>query len=180
MEQENLDVAFYCDSDVKLFIKLDDFFGQPKTSCVSASDDSMNTGYRYAASGHNSLWLKKDIELLCEFLMYTYTDNLSVLEDKYKLGGAEHSQGWRISDMTLIFLFYKQYNLDSLLKVKNGVCFDDNYNTGTNYYLDEYEMDNSGKKITWKEGIPYCYNLIEQKLCRFASLHNQETAKTLI
>ncbi len=85
--------------------------------------------------------------------------------------------------MTLLYLFSRDINFYSRSKVNNHLAFDGNMRDSSNYYKDEYEMEqgsNKGqflKKIEWKDGRPYGFNRKLGEKVRFIAL--TEYAKIL-
>ena len=88
-----------------------------------------------------------------------------------------------ISDMTLITEFLKN-NRDSIMisslnEVKENSVFDNDINCSSCFYSNEYAHSFGKKKIRWNDGIPFCFNISENKLIKFNCLHLQGPAKYL-
>ena len=84
--------------------------------------------------------------------------------------------------MTALYFFYleNQDKIGDSLCVKNDSTTDNSMFSSGNIFQNEYEMGTKGKKIIFRNAIPFCYNTILKKDIRFHLLHFQGPAKFLI
>lgn len=181
MERENIHDVFYMDSDVMLYrsiASIAEELPDHQMGCLIAKDQD---NYRWAASAHMSFWCREALEEFCIFILKTYTDNsgISRLVRKYEFQ-QRHGLPGGICDMTLLYLFSLEHDVLNLATVRNGSVFDLAIGTAENFDTDEYYLENSIKKFSWNDGIPYALSRITGQQVRFNALHFQGNAKPLM
>lgn len=172
MEEENIDKIWYADSDLMVLVNLDAYQKLRKLEVSMFMGTHFN---KFAVGPSLCFWTREDINKFCNFLIDTYTNNLTTLEKMYEDYQQKHENGG-ICDMTLLYLFKDTIKHGSLCMVDQltQIAFLDNIQTSDGYYSGEYEIDNgeTGRKI-FKifRGRAYCKNLIINKDIRMGCLH---------
>ena len=183
--------AFICDSDVLIYDDLDkiDQMWLSKYTCGLCSSPSQNV------TGGQSIWSLEKLQQFVIFIISFYhreINNMSQWFQEYKEPGG-------ICDMTLLYYFihnekqfqglrlpgYPQIKEDITVVHDQDIVIDLHMgSTGNHPYPDEWEMVTENgvvrKKITFKDGSPYCYNKRLQKLIRFVLLHFQGVHKSVM
>lgn len=175
MNDQNIEVVYYSDSDVMIYEDLSIVYDQYKEFDACYTLTEFQDNYRWSASACCSYWKKNAINKFCDFVVNAYaSDKIGELELKWKYHLDNKIPGG-ICDMTLLYLFSKEINFFPLSKVLNEACFDQNMLDPENYYKNEYKVvnRNDGRKqkdINWKNGSPYGFNLIMKKEIKFIVL----------
>jgi len=186
MAKNNIDLCFYCDSDVMLYCNVTkeyEKFNNADLVLLRSLEEGLTSIKGYLCAGTISYFKKGALNLLCDYIMKQY-QHPQYLESRYKnrpLSQKSHS----ICDMTLITMFddaFKgklsiQYDTD----VIDWAQFDHQISCNEN---DIYEMKGflglTLKKLKWEKGIPYCFNKKLRKFIRFNALHCQGRSKKLM
>jgi len=175
MIKNDIDVCFYADSDIMIYGDLAEEWKKFKEfTCAFMMPDEQNE-YAWSASGHNSYWTRAALIEFCDFLSATYSseEGLNTLKDKWHFH-IENSKPGGICDMTLFWLYHRLKEgkgIGILSSVHEDSTFDDNIASSENRYKDEYRMKSGVKDIEFRDGIPHCFNLREEKWVRFNTLH---------
>jgi hypothetical protein len=151
MEAENVDEVFHCDSDVLLF---DDPFKSPHYSHgrLLLSDNKEGTCHAGNAM----------IPRLCVKEFWPFLKQ-HVKEGTFNNGHLSDMWVWTMLGRLLGF-----YNQNEIL---DGVTFDHHMGyTGTTD-VEEWESEGGYKKLTWKDGKPYCKHLPSCENIRLLNLH---------
>jgi hypothetical protein len=178
MNQQKLDLVFYVDSDVMLYVDVNKEW--PKFNQYD-----MTVVHRLAAT--SSFITLKAIKNLCTTFIRMYNDKNGYYY--YKLVGHynAHKQSGvpgSVCDMTIIDLFHSSEDIGGgpgcigeMMTVINDSTYD-HMIYGSNGI---YETDESGfKKIKFKEKIPYVYHNNLKKDIKFNCLHFQGPTKNRI
>lgn len=157
MRRMRAERAFYCDSDVMLYCDVTEWAESVGNPDVSLQIPKHQPEYRWAASGHVSLWTLDALSAFCNYIVAIYQESSELLEAKWHWHQTESKPGG-ICDMTLLYLwasdtyrlglFHPTTKIVNNAKVINGATFDHNINVAENYELDEYEME-AGHKRLW-------------------------------
>ena len=177
VKQMNLEKVVYLDSDIMTFCNYEeresifdeDYVGMVCSPKRFGSD--VDSPKDWGVTGCISYWRHDIILKFKDLILSSYSDNMDKLLHKWNWHiDTKHPGG--ICDMTLMYLFYFENNLQSLCKVqKDNSVFDQNYYVPETYMTDEYSMSDRGKTITWKEEdlidlngnphhTPYYHNLL--------------------
>jgi hypothetical protein len=182
MEDQKIDVCYYADSDVMIYDNLSKIYESYSEYDAAFSMSESQENYRWAASASCSYWKIGIINKFCEFVLNAYkSDKKELMEEKWAYHVNNNLAGG-VCDMTLLYLFSKEINYYSLSKIKDQVTFDHNMFDSSNYYINEYEMEQKQvdgpylKKIEWINGQPYGFNKMTGGKVRFVVL--TEYAKT--
>lgn len=182
MNQQNIDVCYYSDSDVMIYDDLNLVYNQYKEYDASYTYPKNQDNYRWVASACCSYWKKQALNKFCDFIIESYTTGKkAALTEKWQYHLTNNVAGG-ICDMTLLYLFTKEINFFSLSQVKGDISFDHNKCNAENYLENEYALEQKigspiQKKITWLNNQPYGYNEVLGKKVRFIAL--TEYAKLL-
>lgn len=176
VSKNNIDVCYYSDSDVMLYANINDVYPAYQNYDAAYTLPEYQDNYRWTASACCSFWKKETLFKFSKFIIDVYTGSgLEKLKEKWTYH-QQHNIAGGVCDMTLLYLFSNTINFCSLTKVVDGITFDQNYIDSENYYKNEYELvydknaEKKVKKINWKAGIPYGYNLVNRKETRFVAL----------
>jgi hypothetical protein len=171
--QNGIEGFIYLDSDVLMFQNFNElkpFFGD---KAIANTCDW---------TGMPAVSYFKDYQAIynfCDFLIHAYKDTTAIkkleewydtlLVDPVTLGG--------ISDMVLFHFYFLEHPNETIKidLINNELAIDISINRE-----DGYEQDNGIKKIYWQDDLPYCKNLATGNLVRFASLHYQGDAKSVM
>ena len=177
MQRENIDVSFYIDSDVMLYVDVNDEYQK-------FNQYDFTLLHRTAAI--SSFITKKGISNFCNLLLNTYSDKNSYKYQKIKSHFTirqQHGLGGGVCDMTLLELFH--YNADDgggpgrvgeMMIIINDSTYDHNINVPDQ----DFDFKNGIKNIQMIDGIPYVYSNKLSKLIKFNSIHFNSGAKTLM
>jgi hypothetical protein len=177
MVQRNLDVIFYIDSDVLLFVDVNEEW-------LKFNQYEMTLLHRTAAI--SSFITMNAITNFNNLLINIYTNRNSYpfkkIESHYKVRQECGLMGG-VCDMTILEYFH--YNTDSgggpgrigeMMIITNDSTYDHNINTKDQ----DFAFKNSTKEVTIIDKIPYVFNEKLNKLIKFNSLHFQGNSKHLI
>lgn len=156
IEQNNIERFFSFDSDFLLF-------------CNPIDEANKFIKYDFTLSmscgTHDMFWNNKDV--LIDFVGFIN----ELMEREIELTVGEKTIG-SFSDMHALMMFRneRKYNIGEMTDIRLGVTWDNNLKQ--NYHGYDYS-DNMGgmKKLTWKNGQPYCINHALDMIVRFAGLH---------
>lgn len=169
----NIGPFIYLDSDVLLYENVSTMLPFFEHSTIANTCDT--TGVP-AFTYFNGQMAVNDF---CDFLLYSYTNNKAVqnLEELYGLYLKNPATMGGISDMTLFHLYFQQHPADTMKidLINNSLAIDICINNP-----DGYEMEAGIKKMIWQDGAPYGVKSANGDLIRFASLHYQGRAKSLM
>src|SRR6185312_5570076 len=105
MNQQNIDVCYYSDSDVMIYDDLGVVYQQYKDYDAVYTLPQNQDDYRWVASACCSYWKKQTINEFCEFIIESYTGKgKELLDEKWKYHVDNNIAGG-ICDMTLLYLF---------------------------------------------------------------------------
>ena len=178
--KNDIEKCFYADTDIMIYSNITEEMKKYEDKKMAIIYPSEQTEYRWAASGHSSYWTKESLIDFCDFVlnMYSSEEGRSKLREKWNYHRNNKIPGG-ICDMSLIYLYYNQNegkDIGILSEVTEGSAYDDNINSSENRYKDEYAMMGRFKNIKWQNGVPYCYNLMQEDWIRFNTLHFQGTS----
>ena len=195
MRTANIDTAFIADSDLLLYVNVEEVKDDWGGYDVLLGAPDYQESFRWAAPGHASFWTLEMLDLFCEFAIeqYIVKPGLERLRAKWHWHLDTGANGG-VCDMTLLYLFSQRYSalvgslLEAVLDVQGGMhAFDLNINQAENFYKDEYRMRElkdapygAIKYLIWNDGIPYGDSPLQTALVRFDALHFQSGAKTLV
>ncbi|HAF96490.1 MAG TPA: hypothetical protein DER10_03630 [Elusimicrobia bacterium] len=163
MRKNQVKFVLYLDSDVLLYSSIEEIKkAYPETFWSSGCGVSMPKqdfeSFTWCASGHISYWTYELLEEFCEFILNSFIDNkyLGLYRGKFNWHLAKKKPGG-ICDMTTIYLFWNENKdrVQNMLINHNGNVFDDNINTATNYYKNEFVFDSGTKKVKFIDGHPH-------------------------
>jgi hypothetical protein len=86
---------------------------------------------------------------------------------------------WNTSDMSFFLMFHEKYPekmVNLHFPMNDSYALDQTIDSGRG----DFERENGLKKITWRQGVPYCRHLPTGKLIRFHTLHFQGKSKKLM
>jgi len=177
MESKNIDVIFYCDSDVLLFTDIE-------KEWVNFNQYDMTLLHRSAAI--SSFITRRGITNFCNSLNKIYNDKNSYhykkIASHYEVRKECNLPGG-VCDMTLLDYFH--YNDDlgggpgrigEMMSIINDSTYDHNINTPDQ----DFSMRNGLKDVKIINSIPYVYNEKLKKDIKFNSLHFQGASKFYI
>jgi len=179
--KNDLDECFYIDSDIMLYCDITERVKSFKNVDSAFLYPYEQLSYRYGASGHSSYWTRSALAEYCSFVNDTYItpEGQTKLAEKWNHHRSNNIPGG-ICDMSLFYLYYNYkngHNIVLLNEVLDESTFDDNINSAENRYKNEYRMKQNSlgtfKEIMWKDDIPFCYNLRDEKWVKFNTLHFQ-------
>jgi hypothetical protein len=177
MKQKQLDVVFYIDSDVLLFVDVNkewEKFNQFEVTLL----------HRTAAL--SSYFTIKGLTSFCNFLENTYSDKngyaFKKISSHYHVR-QECGLAGGVCDMTLFEYFH--YSSDSgggpgRVGEMMHVIDDSVYDHNVNAMDQDFEFIYGKKDFKIKNGIPYVYSNKLKKDIKFNSLHFQGNAKNMI
>lgn len=177
MEKNNLDTIFYIDSDVLLFVDVNEEWEK-------FSQFEMTLLHRTAAI--SSFITRKAINNFCDMLLKVYSQKNSYpykkIESHYRVRQSCGLPGG-VCDMTLLEFFHYQSDfgggpgrVGEMMQIINDSTYDHNINAEDQ----DFEFIGGMKNIKIKDGIPYVFNKKLNKDIKFNSLHFQGHAKPYI
>lgn len=180
MRKENIEIAYYSDSDVANLDNMTVAFekmGKPNVSFVVVENDSE---YRWSACGLSSFWSISSITDMVDFMFSCYKndDKRSKLLEKMKWHSQTNTPGG-VCDMTIFYLFSTEKEVFPLNKEVNGEVFDQNINDSENFIRNEYKMQNGIKMLKFKDGHFFGSKSDGQEV-RFRTLHCQGNSKNIM
>lgn len=177
MVEKKIDVIFYIDSDVFLYVDVNLEYEKYKQY-------DMTLLHRTAAV--SSFITMEGINNFCKFLTKTYAEKNTYefekikshyeVRQKFKLPGG-------VCDMTLLDFFHYHFDvgggpgrIGEMMTVIEDSTYDHNINSKDQYY----KFDGFRKQIEFKGENPYVFNYKLNKYIKFNSIHFQGSAKTLM
>ena len=176
-----IDALFYSDSDNLIYSDLSKVYKNIGSPSLALSVPYHQPPFRHVATGAVSYWSLEVLKMFCDFMLRYYVDEdwFEILQKKWNWHQKERVGGG-ICDMTILWHFVQQTPHTLLTRVDDQSAFNHNIRGGANYYLDEYEVKEGIKKIYFKEGFPWCQNLITGEEVMFHNLQCQGSAKDLV
>jgi len=177
MEKNSLDVIFYTDSDVMLFVDVNEEW-------IKFNQYDMTLLHRTAAIA--SFITLEGIRNICKLIMNTYKDKNSY--NFKKIASHFHVRqdcglGGGVCDMTLLEFFHYCSDcgggpgkVGEMMQIINDSTYDHNINVPDQ----GFDFINGHKNYKIRNGLAYVYNNRLQKEIKFNSLHFQGGAKVLI
>lgn len=176
MQKQNLDVCFYIDSDVMLYVDVN-------TEWTKFSQFDFTLCHRSAAT--SSFFTINGIINFCNFLLNTYRQKNSYqfkkIESHYRVR-QEFGLPGGVCDMTLLEYFHYGYDvgggpgkIGEMMIIINDSTYDHNINSPDQYF----EFDGV-KKVQMIDGVPHVFSRKLNKLIKFNCLHFNSGAKNLI
>jgi hypothetical protein len=166
VKKMGFDKVVYLDSDIMTFCNYEErenIFDKDYVGMVCAPQrfgPSIDSKKDWGVTGCISYWRHDVIVRFKDFIIRSYSDKIGGLLDKWNWH-IESKYFGGICDMTIMYLFYFENNLQSLCKVqKDNSTFDQNFYVPENYLKNEYGFfidekptpeSNRGKAISWKE-----------------------------
>jgi hypothetical protein len=184
MKRNNAKQAIYLDSDIMTFPNYSSVFAPLIDNYMAIlNEPKEQPDFGWSTCSHVTYWTLEAIENFTSFCIETYSNNKNIRErldakwkwhiDNQKLGG--------VCDMNLLYFWSKDNpRVANFAKVIDDMSVDYNINMSTNYLENEYQMQLGVKKITFKDGVPYCFNNSLNKEIRFLALHFQGVSKALM
>lgn len=176
MEKNNLDVVFYVDSDVMLYVNVTEEFKK-------FNQFDLTLLHRTAAI--SSYFTKTGLDNFCSFLINTYSNKLSY--NYQKISSHYHIRNnfglpGGVCDMTYFDFFHYMDDggggpgkVGEMMTILDGSTYDHNVNVPDQYF------EFSGiKNIKIIDDFPYVFNHKLKKDIRFNSIHFQGGAKNHI
>ena len=169
MRKRNIERCFVLDTDILLF-------SYPERLLKTFDDGGYEVGAMKFSHGCYSLagaimtreWLAKFVDFC--YRVYRDDELLSAIREKH----------FPVCDMSLADEFIKSsgFKVMNLLSVWDGESTDSGINSSAQEYDNEYRLSIfNQKKLEWKDGSPFCFNVREQKPVRMILLHYQGFAK---
>lgn len=157
VEKMNLEKVVYLDSDIMTFCNYEEresIFDEDYVGMACSPErfgPDIDSPKDWGVTGCVSYWRHDIILKFKDFIINTYSNNMDKLLHKWNWHlDTNHPGG--ICDMTIMYLFYFENNLQSLCKVqKDNSVFDQNYYVPETYVKEEYAVNGRGKIISWKE-----------------------------
>ena len=176
MTRNNIEVSFYIDSDVMLYVNTDSEYHKFKQYDFTLL-------HRTAAV--SSFINKVGIENFCNFIIKTYENKESYNFEKIEshfLVRQRHGLGGGVCDMTLLDFFHYHSDvgggpgkIGEMMSIIDDSTYDHNINVEDQYF------EFSGiKTVQMIDGIPYVMSNKLNKLIKFNSLHFNSGAKYLM
>jgi len=177
MESNNLDVVFYVDSDVMLFVDVD-------KEWEKFNQYDMTLLHRTAAIA--SFITLEGIRNLCKLIMDTYKNkdsyNFKKIASHFHIR-KECGLGGGVCDMTLLDFFHYCSDcgggpgkIGEMMQIIDDSTYDHNINVPDQGFA----FNNGHKDYNIRDGVPYVFNHRLNKEIKFNSLHFQGGAKQLI
>lgn len=176
MEENKLDVVFYVDSDVMLYVDVTDEF-------TKFNQFDLTLLHRTAAI--SSYFTKTGLDNFCSFLINTFSNKTSY--NYQKISSHYHTRSsfglpGGVCDMTYFDFFHYMDDggggpgkVGEMMVIINDSTYDHNVNVPDQYF------EFSGiKNIKIMDGYPYVFNHKLKKDIRFNSIHFQGGAKNHI
>lgn len=185
MEAHGYNEVFTCDSDVMVHCNV-----EAERKRLGRFDAAYNipmtqSSVRVVAMG-NGYWTLEALRAFRLFVREAYTEEKWLSRMRYMWGWHVRT-GTRggVSDMMLLNLFSETDTVVvNLAEVQGGAVFDHAISTGENWLPGEYRtVQYRGwtlKKIEWRAGVPYAYNLLLNRWIRFCTLHYQGGRKEML
>ena len=177
MKNKKLNSIFYIDSDVLLYINVEEEYEKFKQF-------DMTLLHRCApvSSYFNDL----SIHNFCKFLLNTYENKNSYAFEKiasHFFIRQKHNLPGGVCDMTLFEYFHYHSDIGGgpgkvgeMMTILNDSTYDHNINVEDQYF----SFKNGIKEFKFIENIPYCYSNKLKKYIKFNSIHFNSGAKILM
>lgn len=183
MRKHHFDKVLYLDSDVFLYENVSKILNNYPEFEFAYNLPANQDNYYWAGSACCSFWTQKGIDGFCDIIKQHYvTEKIEKLNEKWNYHISSKLPGG-ICDMTFLYLYSSVSGFLNLGKVYNKCSFDFNNAISGNYQQNEYAFKKGSifqiptKEIVFKDGRPYCKNLISGEIVRFYAL--TEYAKLL-
>jgi hypothetical protein len=184
MEKQNINHAFYLDSDVLIFTSPEhivSLYPETVNRCAFMIPQQSYSSFYWCAGGHLSYWTRDALREFCNFTIDTFVkpDLLNIYNQKWNWHINNKVAGG-ICDMTTLYLFSQKYSdrvINFLADNREGI-FDMNFNSPSNFLPDEFEMQNTHKKVNLHNNKPAVFK--DGKLQCFHNIHFQGWAKHFI
>ncbi len=176
MFRNNIDVSFYIDSDVMLYVNVNDEYHKY---------DQYDFTLLHRTAAISSFITKSGITNFCNCLLSIYGNkesyNFQKIESHFTIR-QKHNLPGGVCDMTLLEFFH--YHSDTgggpgkvgeMMSIIDGATYDHNINAE-----DQYFDFNGMKNVKMFDGIPYVFSKKLNKLIKFNSLHFNSGAKYLM
>ena len=180
MKKKGLSDCVMMDSDVCLYEKVTKELFTNTDLAISIPEQK--TKYTMSASAHFSYWTLEAMEEMLNYLMFAYKNKLPEIYEKWEWHTKTNSPGG-ICDMTLLYLFAKQYqgnvmNTDRKLK---PFVFDQVMSDHKNHGIEFVTMENDHTKAVFKDKTgKMCYKSAEGELYPVLYIHAQGGDKRYI
>ncbi|HGS4441133.1 TPA: hypothetical protein ACMDNB_002768 [Vibrio cholerae] len=157
-KSNKIDSFFHCDSDLILLHSLNNIKLYLDKYSVALMRPQRQDNFRYTASPHISYWTLDGLKEFIEFFLFTYKNNIGVLQEKYQYHKSNNLPGG-ICDMTLLYL-YSEYSpkVFNLFDLKD-ISLDYNVSSVENYGDCRHKLIFGVKKIkVIKNKLYFVYN----------------------
>jgi len=184
-ETQGIEKFFYCDSDVMLYVDIEEA-EEHFENCAFTVTSNISWGITF-----NTTSILKFFCSVCNGI-YSGRDRINnfklqahfqVLQENNLPGG--------VCDMTIVELFRKEPltppglvgEMSAIVKEEitdTESCFVDWKYSTFDHNINQHEgysMKDGIKEVTWKNGLPYCYNIFLDKEVLMCCLHFQGPAK---
>ena len=180
MKKNHIDECVMMDSDICLYEKVTpmSFYGVD----LAISIPEQKTKYTMAASAHFSYWKIETMKKMLEFLIASYENELEDIYEKWNWHKETNTPGG-ICDMTLLYLFAKQYegtilNTDEVL---TPLLFDQVMSDYKNHGMEFITMKNGHTKKVFKtKEEKMCYKTTDDEIFPVLYIHAQGGDKRYI
>lgn len=186
MEKQNIDLCFYCDSDVLLYCDVTKIYNvlDKKDMLLLAVQRTQNVSY----SGGITYITYKAIKSFCLFLKESYENKNNIERWTSRFEKSKNMVFGGICDMTLFGEFCRtkqsEVSIGNLLEIIDGQTFDHHMQSDTGGYVLKQEVianyPRKIKNVVWRDNIPYCYNNNKSEYIKFNCLHFQGIAKHIM
>lgn len=180
MKKNQLTECVMMDSDVCLYEQVTEATFQGADLAISIPEQKTN--YTMSASAHFSYWKLETMKEMLDFLIASYENKLPEIYEKWNWHKSTGTPGG-ICDMTLLFLFSKQYkgvvlNTDSMIR---PLLFDQVMSDSQNHGIEYMTMRNGHTKAVFKDQAgKMCYKSVENQLFPVLYIHAQGGDKRYI
>ena len=168
------------DSDVLAYIDFSKIKVLEKYA-AAVSTPLPQTKYEMTSSGHTFYCTIDALNNFISFMEDIYANHIDILEEKYNWHNSERKKGG-ICDMTLLYLWQKQYeNIFNWLSTDEYIV-DHSLQTPRHSYPYQFKMDNllKVKKIKIIDNYPYFFDLKKHHWVKASTLHFQGSSKVLM
>jgi hypothetical protein len=181
MKANNIKSIFAADSDFLIYDNISTLSSNRLNQnyagycIVEQTDDD----FMWLASGHFAYLTLDFLEDFYNFVLKTYLNNFAILQSKIDYNKKNNVKYGGISDMTLLYLFYKENKakIINFLLPENNKVIDLDIGGSINYHPDEYLMQGRFKKIKFISQKPHGYINGSNTQIQFIGLHFQANAK---
>ncbi len=185
MKKKHIDRCFYCDSDVLLYGDVNEAvtYFDGDVALLGSRSNGLSAINGEMLSGGTCYIKQAVLGDLVDFIAQTYADPKRRRDLRGRFEN-RHNKRHGICDMTLFTLFGHEreniYDIRNLTKPVGNTCFDHHMRADDSVYEMEQVCGMMVKKITFREKIPYGYNMVAKRAVRFWCLHFQGGAKKLM